>query len=260
MTNDEPDAQASKSDSLADLIVLLPLLLDEKQPVDPGVADLILSSPPFTDIRALLPGLGKSISASLQASVLNIARIVHPSTNPSFLHRHISSLPSDLSSPCKDLLEAQTTLLRKRLEVQVLLTDLLHIFTDSLAMLIQSLETKHGLALRNLELRALSISLDAQQVEVDAKATLTRLTKEMYSPETIAALENYSSHLRDAQVRAAERVRCVQAELAGYGVGTNANAAREQTMRDLAQKYRETENHVEEVKRDLDRLDQRAPP
>ncbi|TWU78959.1 hypothetical protein ED733_008115 [Metarhizium rileyi] len=241
-------------DLLAELFLILPSLVDSDQPVDAENAALVLSSPPFSDFESMLPELGAMISARLYASALGLVRILHPSKNPSYLHRHIPSLPADYAALLEKLSDAQMNLMDSRIRALSSLKELISSYMQSLTLLIQTLESKHGVAARNIELRALDVSQEAQLTEHDAKALLANLSKDMYSPEAAMALGNYLSHLKDARVRAAERVRGLQAELGDYGVGVDADGSKEKKMKELAQMYREMESQMEDVKRDLDRL------
>lgn len=240
---------------LTDLLLILPSLVDSDLSVDSHDAALILASPPFSEFESLLPELCAIISANLHASALSLVRITHPSKNSSYLHRHISSLPADHAALRGELSEAQQSLMSSRLQVLASLAELIGLYIQSLTFLIQMLESKHGVAARNLELRALDVSLEAQSTEFDAKAASTNLDKDMYSLEALIAMKHYFSHLKDAQVRAAERVRGLQAELGEYGVGADKDGSKEKAMKEMAQVYREMERQMEDVKKDLERLD-----
>ncbi|KAG6042300.1 hypothetical protein E4U41_000044 [Claviceps citrina] len=268
--------EAESAGSLADLLALLPsllLLLDNTNTTiinknndnnqclgGDGVATALLSCPPLSDLESHLPELGALVSAHLHASALSVARIAHPSTNPSYLHRHVPSLPADFAALASSLSEARCALIGRRVEALASLTKLLHSYTETLALLVRTLESKHGVASRRLELQALDVSQNSQLLQADVKTALHTLRKDMYSPETISALANYSSHLKDAQVRAAERLRGLQAELAEYGVGGEADSDREKEkmMREMARVYHELESQMEDVKKDLDRLGKRV--
>ncbi|KAG6009814.1 hypothetical protein E4U21_001244 [Claviceps maximensis] len=263
----ESDPESDPAGSLADLLALLPSLLgnnidddDDDQCTVPDEAAVIaaLSCPPLSELEKHLPELGALVSANLHASALEVARIAHPSTNPSYLHRHIPSLPADFAALAGKLSEANSTLAARRLEALDSLTKLLHSYTQTLAQLVRHLESKHGLASRRLELQALDVSQDSQLTEIDAGLALNTISKDMYSPETISALTNYSSHLKDAQIRAAERVRGLQAELAEYGVGVESDGDKATKMREMARVYRDLEIQMEDVKKDLDRLEKRS--
>ncbi|KAG5982982.1 hypothetical protein E4U55_001034 [Claviceps digitariae] len=256
----EPEQEQEPSAPLADLLTLLPPLLnkdDQCPPPDDAAVITALSCPPLSDLEKHLPELGALVSANLHASALDLARIAHPSTNPSYLHRHIPSLPGDFAALADKLSTATSALTTQRLEALDSLTKLLHSYTQTLTLLVRTLETKHGLASRRLELQALDVSQNSQLTEIDAKHALHTLTKDMYSPDTVSALTNYSSHLKDAQIRAAERIRGLQAELAEYGVGVDADRDKEMKMREMARAYRDMESQMEDVKKDLERLEKR---
>lgn len=169
------------------------------------------------------------------------------------MHRHIPTLAADHAALAAEVSEAQRELLAKRLEALAFLSELLSKYTESLAHLVRSLETKHGVAARSLELRASDLSLQAQRTELDVSKASHTINQEMYSAEAVSALQNYLAHLKDAGIRAAERVRGLQAELAEYGVGVG-DESKEKTMREMARVYREMESQMEDLKRDIDRL------
>jgi hypothetical protein len=60
--------------------------------------------------------------------------------------------------------------------------------------------------------------------------------------------------LRDAKVRAGERVKGLKAELGEYGVGVERGETKERTMREMARVYREMGRQMEDAKGDLARL------
>lgn len=94
----------------------------------------------------------------------------------------------------------------------------------------------------------------SQHAQADVEAALHTTLSETYTPEAVAALKSYASHLRDAKVRAEERIKVLTAELAEYGVGVNGGEGKERTMREMARMYREMGRQMEDTKGDLDRL------
>lgn len=108
---------------------------------------------------------------------------------------------------------------------------------------------------RSLELRASSAVLQAQRSELNAETARWALRREIYTPEAISALRNYASHLRDAKVRAEERLRGLAAELGEYGVGVDGGEGKEKTMKEMARVYREMMRQVADAEGDLDRLE-----
>ncbi|EQL02300.1 hypothetical protein OCS_01988 [Ophiocordyceps sinensis CO18] len=231
-----PDSAAAElPESLLDLLLLLP-------------------PPPLSDLETLLPPLTALVSSNLHSWALSLARLTHPTTNPSYLHRHIPSLPKDHADLRESLTTARQSLATARLRTLASLTQLLRCYTQSLVHLVRTLEAKHGVLARSVELRASDVSLRAQRTELEATHVAHSVAKELYSPQSVAALRRYADHLKDAKLRTAERVRSLQTELAGYGVGPPGDESKEKTMREMARVYRGMSRQVEDVKQDLDRL------
>jgi hypothetical protein len=241
-------------EALVDLLVILPPLLEARHSLSPEATRLLFSSPPLSELEALLPDLAALTSSSLRASALNLARIAHPSTNASYAHRHIAALSEDFASLLAKKAEAEQSLMDARLKTLTSLAELLQAYDLAIAQLIRILESKHGVVARSLELRASEVSLEAQRSEINVEETTSTLKKEMYTPETITALRNYAAHLRDAKIRSTERIRGLQAELGEYGVGVEGGDSKEKTMREMARVYREMSRQMGDVKGDLHRL------
>lgn len=258
-TQKQDAAAAHLPDPLIDLLLLLPPLLTPSSTVLPSSSlRLLLASPPLVDLDALLPQLGPVISSSLHTSALTLARLAHPSTNPSYLHRQIPSLPDRITA---HLLRPQTTqrtsLSLARLQTLSSLLTLLTSHSQTLTVLVRLLEQKHTLVSRNLTLQASAASLASQRTEVDAEQALWTIRREVYDREAVQALRNYGAHLRDARVRAEERVRGLKAELAEYGVGVEGAEAKERTMREMARVWQQMGRQMSDAKGDLDRLQRR---
>ncbi|KAK5997357.1 hypothetical protein PT974_02713 [Cladobotryum mycophilum] len=241
---------------LLDLLLILPPFLDAANTLPHDSVALLLSSPPLSDFQSLLPGLADLISTNLHTSVLSLARLAHPSSNPTFLHRHISSLPQDLADLNDKLSTAEQSLAAARLHTLATLTSLLQIYSQCLTHLIRSLEVKHGVIARSLELRATNISLQAQITEKQAEQKMWRLRRDVYTTDVVSALHTYMSHLRDAKIRGAEKVRGLKAELEGYGVteGGGGDGKQLKLMKEMAKTYRELGQQVEDVEKDIERL------
>ncbi|KAH6888731.1 hypothetical protein B0T10DRAFT_549154 [Thelonectria olida] len=247
--------QPGLPEPLIDLLLLLPPLLDpDSPPLPQDSLELLFSHPPLSNIESLLPALSPLIASALRSSALSLARIAHPSTNPSYLHRHISALPQTLSALRADLAAAQSALIADRLRALTALTALLHASTQALAHLVRVLEAKHGVVARSLELRATEVSLQAQRHDADAALAAAAVRRDVYNPEAIVALKNYAAHLRDARIRAEERIRGLKAELGEYGVGVHGGEGKEKMMKEMSRVYREMGRQMEDVKGDLDRL------
>jgi hypothetical protein len=251
-------SSSSLPEPLLDLLLILPCLLDPAgaavAPLSQESLDILLSNPPLSDLEALLPDLSSLVSSHLRASALDLARIASPSTNPSYLHRHIPALATSLATLADRDAEVQRDVTSARLETLASLASLLSDYDAVLASLIRSLEAKHGAIARSVELDAASISLQAQRVHLDGQSTLHSLRKDIYSPEAVVALKNYASHLKDARTRTEERLRGLAAELGEYGVGVAGGEEKEKLMKEMARVYRDMGKQMKDAQGDLDRL------
>ncbi|KAH6688364.1 hypothetical protein F5X68DRAFT_190044 [Plectosphaerella plurivora] len=245
--------KTSPPDPLLDLLHLLPPLL-ASPPLDPESTALLLSSPPFSDLPTLLPQLAPLISASIHASAASLARVADPATNPSYLHRRAASLADTVAARRKALADNEAALVADRIALASSLAALLAKHRSAADMLIKSLEGKHGVVARSLELRAEEVSLLARKGRGDAVAAKDALAADVYSPDAVQALVAYSAHLRDARARVQEAIAAARAELEEYGVDVPGEEAKEARMREMAKAYRTMERELDEVTRDLERL------
>ncbi|GKT57541.1 hypothetical protein ColTof4_09533 [Colletotrichum tofieldiae] len=250
-----PQSQQQLPESLLDLLLLLPPLLTATEPLPTESLTILLSNPPFTEFQSLLPQLGDLVSTTLHTSAVSLARIANPTTNPSFLHRNVPALQTTYHKLETEVREAKHALVRERLRVAGSLTGVLDKHASALTLLIRALEAKHGVVARSLEFRAAETGLEAQRAEADAVAAREGVRREVYSPEMVAALNNYAAHLRDARMRLESTVMTLRAELEGYGVGMEGDEGKERMMREMARKKRQLERELEDANRDLARLD-----
>ncbi|XWX00955.1 hypothetical protein V2A60_008980 [Cordyceps javanica] len=249
--------QTDHSESLLDLLLILPPLLDASASIPTESAALLLSSRPLSELTTLAPALAALVSANLHAAALDLTRLTHPSSSlPSTLQRHIPALENDYASLRDQLAAARGGLLAARLRTVSALTQLLHMHAETLARLVRCLEVKHGPVAQSLELRAAEVALLARKAESEAAQTLAGLQEQAYSPEVVSALQTYGAHLRDAKMRGAERVRNLQRELKEYGVDTDdaSGSAKEKMMQEMAKAHEEIGRQVDEVTLDLERL------
>ncbi|KAK0634293.1 hypothetical protein B0T17DRAFT_481975 [Bombardia bombarda] len=252
--------------ALHDLLILLPPLLSTSQSttssLSPESASLLLSTPPLSLFPSLLPPLAALVSSSLHSSAVHLARIANPTTNPSFIHRTIPSLPAYVASLTTAIADLKASITRARLAATTTLTTgLLSRGTQALLYLLRTLEAKHGAIARSLEFRAAEVALTAQRQEKEAELGLWQARRDTYTEDAVRALRNYAGHLRDGQARLREKVRSLRAELEGYGVtaaatggGGGGDRNKERTMREMAKVYKEMMKQVEEVRVDLERL------
>ncbi|KAM7189421.1 hypothetical protein V8F20_010151 [Naviculisporaceae sp. PSN 640] len=265
--------------ALLDLLVLLPPFLSTPSDAElsPSSTALLLSNPPFSLFPTLLPQLASLVSTNLHASAVHLARISNPSTNPSFIHRAVPSLPTYVTTLQSKIRSLQASLTKSRLATANSLTTFLSDNAVTLSRLLRSLESKHGPIARSLEFRATEMALNAQKQEQELQTTLWQARRDTYSPDITRALGNYIMHLRDSKGRLREGVRSLKAELAEYGVDVDArdemggeedggrsartrgrgrerDRKKEQTMREMARVYREMEHQIQEARADLERL------
>lgn len=242
---------------LLDLLLLLPPLLTGPDEPPAETLQLLLASPPFSSLHKLVPDLAGLVSSNLQSTAVQVARPAFPATNPSFIHRQVPSLARRTAELSSELQRQSDSLADSRLSATDALTRLLQKQTEALIQLIRSLEAKHGGIARSLEQRAADISLEAQLGQVNAETALWNVRKDVYSPEVREALESYSTHLRDGQLRLRGAVRTAQLELQDYGVAVDGCAGdprKERALREAARAHRETRRQIEDAQNDLSRL------
>ncbi|KAI3329708.1 hypothetical protein F4824DRAFT_375138 [Ustulina deusta] len=272
----QPQAQTQPTPALppdlVQLLLLIPAFLNNASTLPPSSVSLLLTSPPFTELPALFPSVAALVSARLTAQAKTLARVLSPSTNPSYIHRVIPSLPSLASSLVADLAASKTALSRARLAVAASLTRHLAQHTEALALLLRALEAKHDLVATSSELRAAEACQDAHAWAMAAEALLWETRHLAYPPEARAALVHYRQHLRDAGRRLEDGTRVREVELADYGVDVDrrdslaggrprgrgrrgtADENKERTMREMARVWREMETRLQEIEGDLNRL------
>jgi hypothetical protein len=244
-----------------------------------------MSSRPFTSLDTHLPQLATLVSDQLHASALHLARLTSPSTNPSYLHRHVAPLPAHVAGLQATLAFREASLGPARRAAATALLALLRAHAAALAQHVRALEAKHGAVARGLELAAAEGALAARRAELDAGLALGALRRDVYGPEVRGALARYARHLGDARRRLEEGIAGARRELAAYGVDVEdrqsggprdgrepgddddddeddedeLRPARKQakgdTMREIAKAYRSLGLQIDDVKADLARLE-----
>lgn len=260
---------------LLDLLLLLPPLINLSSSSSSSCSSspalsaediqLLLESPPFTSLPDHLPRLAGLVSDTLQSSALGLARVLNPSTNPSYLHRTVAGLPAQAAQLQADVATAQAKLAAARHTTSSLLVDLLDQQASALSTLLRVIEAKQGGPIaRSLELRASEVAVDAQILgTLETPQAVASAYKAVYPPEASAALQNYAAHLQDSKMRLQEILRERKALLNEYGVDVDAIEAQgaqgaqaddSRAMREMARVYREMGQQVQDVKGDLARL------
>ncbi|RDA92262.1 hypothetical protein CP533_5760 [Ophiocordyceps camponoti-saundersi (nom. inval.)] len=246
--------QGSLPEPLLELLLLLPPLLALEKPPSPESVDILLRSRPLCEWETLLPKVTSLTSSSLHSTALNLARVCHPTTNASYLHRRISRLPEDYSTIRTELAAAKRSLTASRMRILAALSRLLGCYTQSLVHLVRSLEAKHGVVARSLELRASDVCLRAQRTDVEASVAVYEINRDLYPHQAVDALRNYVQSLKNSKLQVADRVRRLRADLGEYGVGVAGGEDKDQTLTEMAAVYRDLIVQIADVKSRLKRL------
>ncbi|KAI0121379.1 hypothetical protein BJ170DRAFT_143637 [Xylariales sp. AK1849] len=260
-----PQETSQLPPELLDLLLLLPSCLDRAQTMGTSDLELLLANPPFSEFSNLLSQLTPLISSHLTSQASALTRVVHPSTNPSFIHRSIPQLHPSTQSLLLALFTQRAALSSRRISASSSLVSYLNQHTSALVLLLRSLEAKHGPSAHSTALRTSEASLEAQLWAVSLHLLLWETREAIYPPESQVALKNYRRHLKDAQMQLSNKMRTREQELADYGVslgregGTpgigKGDEAKEHKMREMARVWREMEVRLKEIRGDLERLD-----
>ncbi|KAI2626881.1 hypothetical protein GGS21DRAFT_529623 [Xylaria nigripes] len=274
----QPQTQASETPQLppdlVQLLFLIPSFLNNASTLPPSSVALLLSSHPFTDLPTLFPQLLDLVSARLTVQAKTLARVLSPTTNPSYIHRTIPTLPAITNTLVSDLDQSKIQLSRARLAVTATLAHYQQEHTEALTLLLHALEAKHGQVAKSSELRAAEACTEAQTWATAAEALLWETRQLAYPSEARAALAHYRQHLRDAGRRLEDGALVREVELADYGVALDtgvpqssrdvrshrrgrsraADEHKERTLREMARVWREMETRLQEIQGDLHRL------
>ncbi|RDL40279.1 Uncharacterized protein BP5553_00258 [Venustampulla echinocandica] len=243
---------------LVELILLLTSRLSSTPP--PSQLKLLEATPQWYSLSTYLPEIGAHVSAHLQTQALSLARIVSPSTNPSFLHRNIPKLTPTITSLQHSISTKKEDLHKQHALLAARTTSLLQTYQIATALTIQLLETsKNGsLSLEKYYLTKMnSLALEMQKIELDAREKALKGEKMVYTPDVANALGRYMENLRDGRERLKDRKRGAERVLWGYGIGRRQEEGgreKERVMREIARVYGELLKEVEEAGRDVKRL------
>ncbi|KAK8005852.1 hypothetical protein PG991_012149 [Apiospora marii] len=251
---------------LVDLLLLLPDFLEKapRQLLPQQTLRLLLSTPPFSDFPQHLGPLTALLSTHLTAQSVSLTRVLHPTTNASFLHRHTVNLPVSTAHLTQQLATARRDLTDARLRTTTALLEHLDQHARALAILVRALEAKHGPAAHSTALRSQRSCLEAALWAASLRLLLVETKGRVYPRGAGGALRNYRRHLRDAQMRLEDASRVRERELEDYGVrpgneeegsdDENEMSVKERRMREMARIWHEMERRLVEIQADLDRL------
>ena len=242
-----------------ELIILLTLQLTTT--LSSKDATLLQNSDTYLSLPNHVTSISSLLSTYLTKAALPLTRLLHPTTNSSFLHRNIPQLPNTVSALRSQLTSDRQSLTSSRLALTPLALQVLHLYTLCTQSTIRCLETtKHGHLSRHSKTSASLLSLQSQATLLDIKKTSLIARGVVYTPEVRQALRVYGEHLRDGRARLGMRGRDAQRVLRGYGVVQRGEEQdeeemiKERTMKEIARVWGEMETQVEGVRRDIERL------
>ncbi|KAK8025274.1 hypothetical protein PG990_003097 [Apiospora arundinis] len=266
---------------LLDLLLLLPDFLEKapRQLLPPILVAAPPGHPPLLPLPHPPPQADPLLSKHLTTQSVALTRVLHPTTNASFLHRHTAHLPATTSALVGKLTATRLELTQSRLRTTTTLLNHLDQHARALAILVRALEAKHGPAAHSTALRSQLACLEAALWASSLRLLLAETKGRVYPPGSGGALRNYRRHLRDQQMRLEDASRVRERELEDYGVNVRSGAggsdsgsvqgqtgiesdsedekemsAKERRMREMARIWREMEGRLAEIQADLDRL------
>jgi len=224
---DLESANSSKSKSkptpplppeLIEIILLLSAILSTSTPTTASMS--LQSTPLFSALPTHLPQISALISTHLQTLSLHLVRLTSPSTNPSYLHRQIPSLPLHASTLLSTITKQRHSLALQRTTLTTLVLHLLtqyHVLTKTIIHILE--QSKHGLISRHTQCKTEFLTLRAKEVALKGKEKVERAEGMVYTEKVKDALAVYLNELRGARERWGERGREARRVLLGYGVG-----------------------------------------
>ncbi|EFX06194.1 hypothetical protein CMQ_6515 [Grosmannia clavigera kw1407] len=232
----EEAPQEAVPQELADLLVLLPALLQREREGSGGAGEgarlsnddvaLLMASPPLSRLPEHLPRLAQLVSANLQAAALALVRVANPMTNPSYLHRGHGPVGRAL-----ELRAAEVALAAQTSEVQA---------RSALATGRRVLYPPEAVA----ALRRYANHLRDGRMRLDEALRERR-----------AVLADYGIEVdSEDEATAAAGGSEADTEAEGRQRKTGALTGKEKTMREMARVYRQMEQQMQEVQSDLARL------
>lgn len=193
------------------------------------------------------------LTLPVHTNLLSLLRLLHPTTNPSYLHRQIAPLPATLHALAQRPSLGRANLHASHLALLTLTTNLLSSLNSVTLQTITLLETtKHSFFFRHITSYSAYLSLLSQFVALELREKYYRGERMVYTDDVKRALGNYKQEVRMGRERLKERKREREKALRGYGVGTEE--VKEKQMKEIARVYGEMEREIEEVGRDVRRL------
>lgn len=215
-----------------DLLILLPSLLCPNGEHLNNSDTEILSS----DLQVLLenasnhlPTIADLVSQKINSQAMDLARVKSLANDPYSLHRNTTRTPARVAKHTQQHTQqhnrqslttshastSSSPSLSLSSEVSTMTISQLQLHSHTLPKLIRTLETKNGIAARNMELRAHDACLCAEGVRFDASVLAERIRNQVYyfqgtgdydkqqqKLQVATALQRYSDRLTKLNVRA----------------------------------------------------------
>lgn len=247
----------SQSD-LNELIILLSnrLALSKNLLPSPSSTKLCENTSQWQSLDALSPEIGNLMSSYFQAQALALYRIVNPNSDiTSNPHPLIMDLVPSTQARQLDIEKKRYKLDLRRVELVGKVNMLLSLYHLASTLVILHLEqTVHGSISRELKLRSVLASLNAQKLEYEAKEKRLKGEKIFYSDDVIYALKEYMRSLHKGRESLEERKSLAENKLSSYReCGTERRDAAK-VMRSIADKYAELRKELDGVRRDIEKL------
>jgi hypothetical protein len=251
-TSSTSSTTAQLPPNLLELILLLSLRLSPS-PQPPSTDELLQSTAIYASLPSQIPHISALLSTHLHTQAQVLARLLHPTSNASFLHRQIPKIVPAITSLKAENSAKKSHLAAAGARLVPLTIRILEAYRNAIELVIRILEqNKHGQLSRFTKAKAEVAALSAQELEFNAQSTLYQGLGSVYTAEVTDALRNYTEHLRVSRSRLREREREAGMELSRYGVGRDDN--KEKVMKEVARVYGEMGKQIDEVKKDVERL------
>lgn len=250
--NNKP--KASLPPELVEQILLLSSHLNTPR-LEASSERLLESTEQWDSLPHNIPQIASLLSSHIQTRALLLARILSPTTNPSYLHRTIPKLCTTTTSTRHQINSKKEELAARRNALVTQTLQVLEQYQQATSLTISHLElTTHGALSRHLKAKSEYLALQALSMSLLVKEKETKARKMVYTEQVQEALTNYLQHLRIERERLSERGRDAERVLWSYGVGRDGGGEKEKVMKEVARMYGKLKSEMKGVQRDVARL------
>ncbi|RMJ25641.1 hypothetical protein PHISP_03513 [Aspergillus sp. HF37] len=267
------DGEGGLPDQHQDTVAVISLYLDSSRQNGKEAGDtLALLAPDIEAFYSSIPAVINPFSEILSSSIASLRMIANAGTKTTPVQSSESSRPrprarqsaSNTATPLSSQLSARVRSLREtqlvelpasRRQMTLTAAEVLATRAQVLEQTVVLLErAKHGALARATKAKAEHLATVAQGMEGKLNVTKFDVIAQIYSPETIAALDRYRQHLGDVRERLEERQELVSQELKAYDA-QGRSCQETGSMAEIVQRYGKLAREVEAVKVELRRLE-----